>query len=116
MTLGLGTIAAHRLSYHRPSANAGKGVFAMRKSMNRIRLNAAVLITLLLVTQLAAQQPAQRAASERLTLDSLFTYAPKFLGPLQWQADGSGYLMLDPSASHKGYADIVRYNAATGEK
>jgi len=84
--------------------------------MNRIRLTVAVLITLLLATSLVAQQPSKQAESELVTLDTLFTYTPKFLGPLQWQADGSGYLMLEPSASNKGDSDIVRYNAATGEK
>lgn len=84
--------------------------------MNRIRLIAVVLITLLLVTSLAAQQPTRQAESELLTLDTIFTYAPKSLGPLQWQADGSGYLRLEPSASNKNRSDIVRFNAATGEK
>src|SRR5437773_4226237 len=85
--------------------------------MNRIRLTAAaVLVTLSVSVPLAAQQTAKQTEPELLTLDTVFTYTPKSLGPLQWQTDGSGYLMLEPSASRKGSTDIVRYDAATGAK
>ena len=85
--------------------------------MKRIRLTAAaLLVALFIVTPLAAQQQAKQTEPELLTLDSVFTYSPKSLGPLRWQADGSGYLMLEPSASRKGSTDIVRYDAASGAK
>src|SRR5436305_1308830 len=80
------------------------------------RLTAALLIALLLVAPLAGQQQARQSEPELLTLDTVFTYQPRSLGPFQWQEDGSGYLMLEPSASGKGGADIVRYDARTGAK
>jgi dipeptidyl-peptidase-4 len=84
--------------------------------MKRIRLTAALLIALLLVTPLAAQQQTRQSEPELLSLDTIFTYQPRSLGPFQWQEDGSGYLMLEPSASGKGGSDIVRYDARTGAK
>jgi dipeptidyl-peptidase 4 len=84
--------------------------------MNPKGLQVALLVVLLLVMPLAAQQPVQPVASELLTLDTFLSYSPKFLGPLQWQEDGSGYFMLERAASAKTGSDIVRYNAATGER
>src|SRR5205085_6003087 len=43
------------------------------------------------------------------------TYSPELPGEVQWQADGSGYFMLEPSAV-KERLDLVRYDAATGAK
>ncbi|HEU4711805.1 MAG TPA: S9 family peptidase [Pyrinomonadaceae bacterium] len=51
-----------------------------------------------------------------LTVDSIFTYRTKPLGPVRWQDNGSGYLALEPSATKKDAVDIVRYDAATGER
>lgn len=84
--------------------------------MKRIRLIAAFFVALLVVAPLSAQQQARQAQPELLTLDTIFTYQPRSLGPFQWQEDGSGYLMLEPSGSGKGGADIVRYDARTGAK
>lgn len=84
--------------------------------MNRIRRIPIVLFVLLLAAPLFAQQPAQQADPSLLTLNTIFSYAPKALGWHQWQADGSGYLMLEPSATGKGTVDLVRYDAATGAR
>ena len=84
--------------------------------MNRRRLVNAVLVALLIATSLFAQQPARQTDSGLLTLDTIFTYRPKSLGAVQWQADGSGYLTPEPSPGVKDGFDIVRYDAATGEK
>lgn len=72
------------------------------------------LFTLLFAASLLAQQPARQADQSLLTLDTIFSYTPKSLGWHQWQADGSGYLMLEPAA--KGALDLVRYDAASGTR
>lgn len=51
-----------------------------------------------------------------LTVDTIFTYRGKSLGPVRWQENGAGYLALEPSPTKKNYLDIVRYDAATGER
>src|SRR5215510_1635504 len=69
-------------------------------------------ILFLLAVSALAQQP----DPSLLTVDSLFTYRTRSLGPVQWQPDGSGYLALEPSATKKGATDIVRYDALTGDR
>ncbi|HEV8368509.1 MAG TPA: DPP IV N-terminal domain-containing protein, partial [Pyrinomonadaceae bacterium] len=66
---------------------------------------------LLLVPSLA-----QQADSSLLTVDSIFTYRTRSLGPVRWQEDGSGYLALEPSPTKKDAVDIVRYDALSGER
>ncbi|HKQ03959.1 MAG TPA: S9 family peptidase [Blastocatellia bacterium] len=83
--------------------------------MRRIHLLTGLLVALLAVMPIAARQQATQAEPGRLTLDNVFTYAPQHPGELQWQADGSGYLMLEPSAV-KERLDLVRYDAATGAR
>jgi len=95
---------------------AGKAIVPLEKIMKRIRLATAVLIALLAVMPIAAQQPATQAESGLLTLDTIFTYTPKFPGEIQWQADGSGYFMLEPSPTVKDGLDLARYDAASGNK
>jgi dipeptidyl-peptidase-4 len=75
-----------------------------------------VLFLLLLAPAHFAAQQAQPADPTRLTLDSIFTYRTHSLGPVQWQQDGTGYLALEPSPSKKGFLDIVRYEALSGER
>src|SRR4051794_35816435 len=84
--------------------------------MKRIRLATAVLIMLLAIMPLMARQQATPSESGLLTLDTIFTYTPKFPGEIQWQADGSGYLMLEPSATLKERLDLTRYEAASGDR
>lgn len=84
--------------------------------MNQIRLTARVVFFLLLAAPLFAQQATQQAAPGLLSLDTIFSYAPRSLGEVRWQANGSGYLALEPSAAGKGGMDIVRYDAATGAR
>jgi len=73
-----------------------------------------VLLLLISSAALVAQQT-QPAGGEVLTVDSIFTYQTKSLGPIQWQRDGSGYMALEPS-SKKGFVDIIRYDAVSGER
>jgi len=82
--------------------------------MKRIR----VFLPLILLALIASSLVAQTAQSDPslLTLDTLLTYRAKALGPLQWQADGQGYLKLEPSPSNKDVSEIIRYDAASGEK
>jgi len=86
--------------------------------VNRIRRIPIVLFALLIAAPLFAQQPAGQAVRQTdpslLSLDTIFSYSAKSLGWHQWQADGRGYLMLEPSAAGKGGLDIVRYEAASG--
>src|SRR4026209_816010 len=77
----------------------------------RRRFLAIPVILLLLVPVLA-----QQADPSVLTVDSLFTYRRRSLGPVWWQANASGYLALEPSPTKKNFFDIVRYDAATGER
>src|SRR6478672_2612014 len=65
---------------------------------------------LLLVVPALAQQ------GELLTVDSIFTYRTRSLGPVRWQDDGSGYLALEPSPTKTKFLDLVRYDAATGQR
>src|SRR5437867_4344259 len=67
---------------------------------------------LLLVVPILAQQ----ADPSLLTVDSMFTYRTRSLGPVRWQEDGSGYLALEPSPTKKEAVDIVRYDAISGER
>jgi dipeptidyl-peptidase 4 len=69
-------------------------------------------VFLLLVLPVFAQQ----ADPSLLTLDSIFTYRARSLGPVQWQNDGSGYLALEPSPTKRGFVDIVRYDVNTGAR
>src|SRR2546423_945356 len=68
-------------------------------------------VLLLLVLPVFAQQD-----PSLLTVDSLFSYRTRSLGPVQWQNDGSGYLALEPSPTQRGSVDIVRYDVNSGER
>ncbi len=84
--------------------------------MNRIRRIPIILFALLIAAPLFAQQPARQTDPSLLSLDTIFSYRPRSLGWHQWQADGSGYLMLEPAAAGKDAVDIARYDAASGAK
>ena len=75
---------------------------------------AACLAALALSAPLLAQQPVRQTDPSLLSLDTIFSYRPRSLGWHQWQADGSGYLMLEPAAAGKDAVDIVRYDADHG--
>ena len=84
--------------------------------MNRLRqVSTATLFLLLLAAILSAQQTVQSDPG-RLTLDTIFSYSAKSLDAVEWQADGSGYLALEPAAEKKGSLEIARYDAATGAR
>ena len=69
-------------------------------------------ILLLIFVPAFAQQPDQSL----LTVDSIFTYRTRPLGPVRWQDDGTGYLALEPSKTKKDAVDMVRYDAVSGER
>ena len=71
-----------------------------------------ILVLLLLLVPVVAQQP----DPSLLTVDSIFTYRTRSLGPVRWQENGSGYLALEPSSTKKNAVDIVQYDAATGNR
>lgn len=78
------------------------------KTVMRRRFAIIPVILLLAVTALGQ--------AELLTVDSIFTYRTRSLGPVRWQEDGSGYLALEPSPNKRNAVDIVRYDAATGNR
>jgi dipeptidyl-peptidase 4 len=59
---------------------------------------------------------AQQPDPSLLTVDSIFTYRTRSLGPVRWENDGSGYIALEPSPTKQQAMDFVRYDAATGER
>lgn len=75
-----------------------------------------LLAFLLLSISLSTFAQQTQTAGELLTLDSIFTYRTRSLGPVQWQKDGSGYVALEPSVTKKEFLDIVRYDAVTGDR
>jgi hypothetical protein len=60
----------------------------------RISPLAILLIALLAAAPVLAQQQVKQAFDGLLTLDTIFTYRAKSLGPIQWQQDGKAYLEL----------------------
>ena len=83
--------------------------------MNRFRQIILALALSLCAVATYAQQTATQTDPTTLTLDTIFTYRSQPLNALNWEADGKGFLVLEPSG--KGEAqDIVRYDAATGQK
>src|SRR5262249_43827182 len=82
----------------------------MRVQMRRRLYIIPVLLLLILPVY------AQQSDPSLLTVDSMFTYRTRPLGPVQWQTDGSGYLALEPSTTKSGSLDIVRYDVSTGER
>jgi len=75
-------------------------------------------LLLIICVSAVAQQTQQTPSTDGvvLSVESLFTYRGKPLGPVRWQSDSSGYFALEPSTTKRGSADIVRYAAATGER
>ena len=73
----------------------------------------ALLIALLTLSAFAQQT---QTASDLLTLDSIFTFRTRSLGPVQWQRDGSGYLALEPSAAKREFVEIIRYDTVSGNR
>ena len=86
----------------------------------KIRCLPILLLALLVAAPLFAQQPVRQPEPGQLILDTIFSYRPRSIGWHQWQSegqtDGSGYLMLEPSAANKDVSDLVRYDAATGAR
>src|SRR6185295_3753410 len=85
------------------------------ESMKRTILVIPVLLLVFITGPLRAQTTPSADAS-LLTLDSIFTYRAKSLGPVRWLADGTGYLALEPSPTKKDAVDIVQYDPVTGER
>src|SRR6185436_8523559 len=75
------------------------------------RLSRTAILCLILLS--AVNAFGQQTASDLLTVETFLTYQTERLGAIRWQADGSGYLVLEPSAG-KTAPDLVRYDAASG--
>lgn len=56
---------------------------------------------------------------DRLTLERIFSdfeFLPDFLGPTKWVDGGDGYTTLEPSPTHRGYVELVRYESSSGAR
>ncbi len=84
--------------------------------MKRSLLLSRALFLLVLISPVLAQQAATQTDPSLLTVDTIFTYQTKSIGPVRWQRDGAGYVALDPSPTQKEFLDIVRYDAARGTR
>lgn len=74
------------------------------------------LFIALFALPLAAQQTADPA---RVTLDRLFAsrdFVAQGMRPTAWTPDGNAYTTLEPSTSRPEAADLVRYDAASGQR
>lgn len=80
--------------------------------MTRKSLFLSVIILLLV----PFSSPGQQSDSSLLTVDTIFTFGSKSLGPVRWTSDGSGYLALEPSTDRPGAVDLVRYDALNGTR
>jgi dipeptidyl-peptidase-4 len=84
--------------------------------MKAKKLTLITLLVLLLGAASYAQQAAPQTDPTLLTVESVLSgFRTRSLGPIQWQANGSGYLALEPSANRE-ITEIVRYDATTGER
>ncbi|MGE0882696.1 MAG: S9 family peptidase [Blastocatellales bacterium] len=85
--------------------------------MSKIHRYTAMLLVLLVTAPLFAQQPVRQTDQSLLTLDTVLRPGVRAsIGWHQWQSDGGGYLMLEPSAAGGEALDLVRYDAATGAR
>src|SRR6476469_8187203 len=80
-------------------------------SAKRIR-RLMILAVLLLI---AATAFGQQTDTGLLTVASTFTYEADRLDAVRWQADGSGYFVVEPVPGNTA-ASIIRYDAASGAK
>src|SRR6185436_10536420 len=87
-----------------------------RTYANHLRSIAILCLLLFGAAGAVAQQPTPAPTDPSiLTVDNVFTFRAQFPNALKWEADGKGYLALEPAG--KGDAqDIVRYDAATGQR
>lgn len=77
------------------------------------KLPLSLLAVLLFALAVQSQQPADPGL---LTVDSIFTYQTRSLGPVRWQQDGTGYLALEPAPGKQRVVEVVRYDAVTGNR
>jgi dipeptidyl-peptidase-4 len=75
-----------------------------------------VLLALALFAAPLFAQQQSTSSDGLLTLNTVFSYNPRTMGFVRWQADGSGYVALEASRGGRGGLDIVRYDAATGDR
>jgi dipeptidyl-peptidase 4 len=71
-----------------------------------------ILCFLLLITVTAF---GQQTDAGLLTVEATFTFDADRVDAVRWQADGSGYFVLEPTPGHTA-ASIIRYDAASGAK
>src|SRR6266404_5416994 len=84
--------------------------------MKRNVLVIPALFLLLMTASVSSQQTTAPTDPTLLTVDSIFAYRTKSLGPVRWTADGRGYLALEPSPTRKEFVDIIRYDLTTGNR
>jgi len=86
--------------------------YSKTSAANRFRR----LTILCYVLLLAATAFGQQTGTGLLTVETTFNFEADRLDEVRWQADGSGYLSLEPAAGTTGTVSIVRYDAASGAK
>lgn len=76
-----------------------------------------VLFVLLWLVLPAASVHAQAGVEESLRrIFASRDFMPDRFGPARWLEEGAAYTTLEPSASHRGALDIVRYETANGRR
>ena len=76
---------------------------------NQLRRIACVCLVLFAVAAATAQ-----TGAELLTVETAFTYQADRLDAIRWQADGRGYLVLEPPVGKTQPLNIVRHDAVSG--
>lgn len=84
--------------------------------MKRTRRSALIILSLLMVLPVQAQQTARRAEPDKLSLETMFSYSARSLGEFNWLPDGGGYLALEPAGEGKEALDIARYDVQSGAR
>src|SRR5947208_2941029 len=72
------------------------------------------LFVLLVITHAVLAQDPSRLSVERIFASSEFQ--PSGFGGFRWLKDGNSYARLEPSATVKGSADLVRYQIDTNAR
>src|SRR5260370_8747981 len=78
-----------------------------------------LLVALAALVLFASHLYAQQTERSALNLDRIFSskeFQSETFGPARWIDDGAAYTTLEPSAKEKEARDIIRYDAASGQR
>src|SRR5687767_6421338 len=54
--------------------------------------------------------------TDLLTVDSIFTFRSRSLGPVRWEENSGTYFTLEPSPTKRNFVDLVFYYTGTGQR